>query len=212
MTTTTREVRSPARGAGPPEPIVPPEARRTLLRIARDALRVATGIVSPLALRASVRRRLSAEVRPTVFVTLTEAGDLRGCMGTLEPDQPIEETVALTAITAALHDPRFVPVEADELASIHVDVSILGEPAELEDPADFVPGVHGVIVERGGQRALLLPEVAIDHGWDGARMLGAVCEKAGLPRDAWRDERTRRLIFRTVRFGGPAVEGASAAG
>ena len=75
-----------------------------------------------------------------------------------------------------------------------------------------MPGVHGVIVESVGRGALLLPEVATDHGWDGARMLGAVCEKAGLPRYAWRDQGTRRLVFRTVRFGGPAVQGAAAAG
>ena len=209
MTTTEREVRHRARSAGPSKPIIPIRAQRTLLQIARSALRVATGIASPLALTASVNRGRPLETRAAVFVTLTEAGELRGCMGTLEPDRPIEETVALTAITAALEDPRFRPVAADELELIHVDVSVLGPPVELEDPSEFVAGIHGVIVERGGRRALLLPEVATDHGWDGARMLGAVCEKAGLPRDAWRDQQTRRLVFRTIRFGGPAVEGAS---
>ncbi len=212
MTTTVRDTRSSARSAGPSEPRIPAEARPVLLDIARDALRVATGIASPLALTAAVRRRLPVELRLSVFVTLTEAGNLRGCMGTLRPDQPLEETVALTAITAALHDPRFVPLAADELPMIHVDVSVLGEPRELRDPADFVPGVHGIIVERGGRGALLLPEVASDQGWDGEGMLGAVCDKAGLPRDAWRDARTRRRVFRTVRFGGPAMGAGSVTG
>jgi hypothetical protein len=193
----------------PSKPIIPVRAQRTLLEIARGALRVATGIASPLAVTESIGRGPALGLRAAVYVTLTEAGELRGCMGTLDPDRPIEETVALTAITAALQDPRFRPVAADEIELIRVDVSVLGPSVELEDASEFVPGVHGVMVERAGRRALLLPEVATDHGWDGARMLGAVCEKAGLPRDAWRDQKTRRLYFRTVRFGGSAVEGAA---
>lgn len=211
MTTTVRGPGSEAGSPGPKAPMVPADMRRTLLAVARDALRVATGLASPFTLTGSIDRRPTSEDRAAVFITLTEAGVLRGCIGTLEPDQPICETVALTALSAARHDPRFVPVDAAELPEIRVDVSVLGEPADLEDPSDFVPGVHGVIVERDGRRALLLPEVATDHGWDGARMLGAVCEKAGLSRDAWRDPRTRRLVFRTVRFGGPAVEDAGSA-
>lgn len=212
MTTTERAVRRRGRGDEPVAPTIPARARRALLEIARGALRVATGIASPLTLTISADREIPSAFRAAVFVTLTANGELRGCMGTLEPDRPIEETVALTAITAALQDPRFRPVGADELPLIHVDVSILGPPVELADPFEFVPGVHGVIVERGGRRALLLPEVATDHGWDGARMLGAVCEKAGLSCDAWRDPETRRLVFRTIRFGGPAVKDAAATG
>jgi AmmeMemoRadiSam system protein A len=210
MTTTTRGVRSAQDRRGPAAPIVPARAQRELLEIARAALRVATGIASPLALDPPALDALSGEEPAlenwdSVFVTLTETGELRGCMGTLGPDRPIVETVALTAITAARHDPRFSPVGPDELPLIHVDVSILGPPVELDDLATFVPGMDGVIVERGGRRALLLPEVAIDHGWDGARMFEAVSRKAGLHGDAWREGQTRRLVFRTIRFGGPAV-------
>jgi AmmeMemoRadiSam system protein A len=208
MTTTERKGRHPAHSPVPSKPVIPVTEQRTLLEIARSALRVATGITSPLALTASVSRGQPLGLRAAVFVTLTEAGELRGCMGTLEPDRPIEESVALTAITAALQDPRFRPVAADELELIHVDVSILGPSVELEDPSAFVPGVHGVMVECAGRRALLLPEVATDHGWGGGRMLDAVCQKAGLPHDVWRDPKTKRLYFRTVRFGGSAVEGA----
>jgi len=206
MTTTTRDAQPPRQRRAPATPTVPARAQRALLAIARTALRVATGIASPLALASPGGEEPTLERWDSVFVTLTEAGELRGCMGTLGPDRPIGETVALTALTAARRDPRFAPVDADELPLIHVDVSILGPPTELDDAATFVPGVDGVIVERGGRRALLLPEVAIDHGWDGPRMFEAVSRKAGLPGDAWRDGQTRRLVFRTVRFGGPAVE------
>jgi AmmeMemoRadiSam system protein A len=141
---------------------------------------------------------------------LTDAGELRGCMGTLDPEQPVAQAVATAAMTASLDDPRFYPVEADELADLEVDVSILGVPVELVAPADFVPGLDGIVVERGRRLGLLLPEVATDHGWDGERMMGAVCRKAGLPPDAWREPETRCLVFRTARFGGRVIEGTPA--
>lgn len=166
---------------------------------------MATGQATVLEPSVAVQRGLQPEIRAAVFVTLTSEGILRGCMGTLDPRQRVEEAVAVTTIRAARGDPRFLPVEAPELPTIRVDISILGAPVELNDPAEFVPGVHGVIVERDGRRALLLPEVATDHGWDGAQMLRTVCEKAGLRSDAWQDPRTKRQVFRTVRFGGPAA-------
>lgn len=193
----------------PAAPALGTAARERLLEIARVALRVATGQSPPKGLASYVEQGIEPVTRAAVFVTLTELGLLRGCMGTLDPTQRVEEAVALTAISAAVDDPRFLPVEAAELAALHVDVSVLGTPVELNDPAGFVPGLDGVIVERGGRRALLLPEVATDQGWDGVAMFNHVCQKAGLPADAWRDPRTVRSIFRTTRFGGPAVVAAA---
>ncbi len=166
---------------------------------------MATGLAPATDLPAVVEREPKAETRAAVFVTLTRAGALRGCMGTLDPTQRLQEAVARTTITAAQDDPRFFPVEASELPTLRVDISILGSPVELGSPSEFVPGLHGVIVERDGRRGLLLPEVAPDHGWNGLQMLKTVSEKAGLPADAWQDPRTRRYVFRTVRFGGPAA-------
>lgn len=214
--TTTRDTGNagggPARGpatptssVGPVAPEVSPELRATLLEIARAAIQVAVGLASGWSLASRIRRAGAADLRAAVFVTLTDDGDLRGCMGTLDPAQPVAEAVAAAAMTAALDDPRFYPVEGDELGELEVDVSILGTPVELAAPTDFVPGVEGIIVERGPRLGLLLPEVATSHGWDGERMLGAVCRKAGLPSDAWRDPGTRCLVFRTVRFGGAVV-------
>lgn len=207
-TTATRNGRAAI--AGPETPDVPAELRRDLLEIARAAIQVAVGLASGWSLAARIRYAQGTGLRSAVFVTLTDGGELRACMGTLDPEQPVAQAVAAAAMTASLDDPRFYPVEADELADLEVDVSILGVPVELAAPTDFVPGLDGIVVERGRRLGLLLPEVATDHGWDGERMLGAVCRKAGLPQDAWREPETRCLVFRTVRFGGRVIEGTPA--
>jgi AmmeMemoRadiSam system protein A len=209
MTTTATQT-GRAAIAGPVTPDVPAKLRRDLLEIARAAIQVGVGIASGWSLAARIRQAHRTDLRSAVFVTLTAAGELRGCMGTLDPEQPVAQAVAAAAMTATRDDPRFDPVEADELADLEVDVSILGLPVELAAPTDFVPGLDGIVVERGHRLGLLLPEVATDHGWDGQGMLGAVCRKAGLPQDAWREPETRCLVFRTVRFGGPAIDGATA--
>jgi len=208
ITTATQDERTAI--AGPVTPDVPAELRRDLLDIARAAIQVAVGLAAGWSLASRIRHAHRSDLRSAVFVTLTHAGELRGCMGTLEPGQPVAQAVAAAAMTATLDDPRFYPVEADELANLDVDVSILGVPVELVAPTDFVPGLDGIVVERGRRLGLLLPEVATDHGWDGERMLGAVCQKAGLRQDAWREPETRCLLFRTVRFGGRVSEGATA--
>lgn len=137
------------------------------------------------------------------FVTLTERGELRGCMGTLEAGLPLGDAVVRAASMAATRDPRFIPVRPTELEHLHVEVSVLEPAAPLEDPADFVPGRDGIVVEARGRRALLLPQVATEMGWGTEQMLDAVCLKAGLRADAWRDPATRLLAFRADRVDGP---------
>ena len=209
MTTTATQTGRTAH-ASPVTPDVPAELRRDLLEIARAAIQVAVGLASGWSFAARIRQAHRTDLRSAVFVTLTDGGELRGCMGTLDPEQPVAQAVAAAAMTASLDDPRFYPVEPGELADLEVDVSILGVPVELAGPTDFVPGLDGIVVERGRRLGLLLPEVATDHGWDGERMLEAVCRKAGLPQDAWRQPETRCRVFRTVRFGGRVIEGTTA--
>jgi AmmeMemoRadiSam system protein A len=185
-------------------PVVAPDARRALLDLARLALVVATGGAPVSSLEHALDLARGSQPRGAVFVTLTEAGELRGCIGSLEPNRSLAEAVVASAVSAALDDPRFPPLAADELPAVHVNLSVLGPTAPLVDPDAFEPGVDGVIVERDGRRALLLPEVATEFGWDADDMFAAVCRKAGLPVGAWRDPGTRLRTFRTVRFGGPA--------
>jgi uncharacterized protein, PH0010 family len=139
------------------------------------------------------------------FVTLTEAGELRGCVGILDPSRPLAESVARAAGSAALRDGRFLPVSARELPSIEIEVSVLGRFVILDDLLAFRPGIDGLLVTRGAAQGLLLPEVATMHGLDGPAMLEATCRKAGLPPTAVRDPQTTVFAFRTERFGGPAV-------
>ena len=124
-----------------------------------------------------------------VFVSLHKRGELRGCVGVVEARQPLYLALMDAAISAALHDPRFSPVRADEVAEIDIEISALSTPQKLEPPISpelITPGEHGIIVTQGLQRGLLLPQVAAERGWTAERLLEETCRKAGLPRDAWR--------------------------
>ena len=198
------EAQHPPRGSTP-SPIVGPDIQQSLLELARIALAVATGRAEVSALDRALERTRGGDGPGVVFVTLTEDGALRGCMGSLEPARSLLEAVVASAINAALNDPRFLPVAAEELPAIHIEISVLGPPTSIADAGAFQPGVDGVVVERSGRRGLLLPEVATEFSWAAPQMFDAVCRKVGLPADAWRDPRTRLRTFRTVRFGGPAT-------
>ena len=136
-------------------------------------------------------------------MTLRLAGRLRGCIGTLGAGWPVGRAVVHAAGLAALDDPRFRPVGSAELADLDVEVSVLTPTRPLEEPGDFEPGRHGIVVEARGRRGLLLPQVATEMGWGAAEMLAAVCEKAGLRPDAWLDPATRLEVFEVVRAEGP---------
>jgi AmmeMemoRadiSam system protein A len=128
-------------------------------------------------------------------------------MGTLEFDRPLWQNVVTAGTIAPREDPRFLPVEEAELARIRLEVSVLAPPVELPGPEAFDAGSQGIIVERSGRRALLLPQVAEEYGWDEATTLDAVCRKAGLPGDAWRWPGTRLLGFRAVHVAEPGFAG-----
>ena len=123
-----------------------------------------------------------------VFVTLKRRGELRGCLGTLEIHGPLPSEVARCAQDSATRDPRFPPMVADELPDVRIEISVLG-PLEMIDPADeraIEIGRHGLVVEQGARRGLLLPQVAVEWGWTREQFLQHTCQKAGLPPDAWR--------------------------
>jgi uncharacterized protein len=133
------------------------------------------------------------------FVTLRRGNRLRGCIGQIAPEQPASEVVAYSARAAALDDPRFEPVRAEELAEIEIEISILSSP-EITDPHQIEAGRHGLIVSRGSHRGVLLPQVATEHRWESQRFLEETCIKAGLERDAWRDPETQILAFTAIVF------------
>lgn len=140
------------------------------------------------------------------FVTLNnrgkEAGDpgrLRACMGVIEAKQPLDQAVVQAAVWAA-QDPRFPRLQAGELKRLDVEVSILSPAHAIAGPDAIEVGTHGVILSKGSHRALFLPQVATEQGWDRRTMLDHLAQKAGLPRGGWR-EGARFEVFTAQVFG-----------
>ncbi len=160
------------------------EARLWLLDLARLTI---AHVVGAAAARPEPRvvPPEAAELRGC-FVSLHRvSGELRGCIGTFEP-QPLWEAVREMAVAAATRDPRFSALTAPELEACVIEISALTPPS-LARPEDVLPGTHGVVVQRGNRRGVLLPQVAVEYGWDRETFLDHTCAKAGLPRAAWRD-------------------------
>jgi uncharacterized protein (TIGR00296 family) len=135
-----------------------------------------------------------------VFVTLTERGELRGCIGLPYPVMPLGEAILEAAASAALQDPRFPPVEPDEIPEIRVEVTVLSVPAPLTGPPGdrescVQVGTHGLIVQGHGRSGLLLPQVATEYCWTACDFLDHTCRKAGLPPGSWRSPGTEVLTF-----------------
>jgi AmmeMemoRadiSam system protein A len=130
-----------------------------------------------------------------VFVTLHRHGRLRGCIGYLEACKPLLASVQEMAVAAAFGDPRFPPLREDELADVDFEISVLSPMRQIKKIEEIEVGEHGIYLERGGCRGLLLPQVATEYGWDRQTFLKQTCTKAGLPQDAWEDPATRIYIF-----------------
>ena len=180
------------------------EERNYLLKLARESIESAVnGHEQPEIdeqTLAPAMRELGA-----VFVTLTIHGDLRGCIGTLEPYQSLVEDVREHAISAALDDYRFMPVRPSEIPSIRIEISRLSLPVPLDYqvPAELAsklrPGVDGVILREGIRRATFLPQV-----WekipDSEQFLDHLCEKMGVPPNYWRSHKLQVFIYRVEEF------------
>jgi uncharacterized protein len=128
------------------------------------------------------------------FVTLRHRGRLRGCIGQFASQDPLIEVVRYCAKTAALEDPRFEAVRSEELAELELEISVLSAAQEILIE-EIEIGRHGLIVTRGWQRGVLLPQVAAEFRWTAERFLEETCAKAGLERDAWKDPATRVHAF-----------------
>lgn len=200
------ELERKADASGLPDPVaVTDAARAELLEVARTAVAVASRSQGSGALEFAMHALSATNLRAAAFVTLTEGGELRGCMGMLDPERPVRDSVAEAAACATRADPRFRPVTPEELSSLRIDVSVLGPMVPLTDPLGWRLGIDGIVVRLGARRGLLLPEVAEENGLDRIAMLDIATRKAGLPRDAWRLPEAVVFAFRTDRFGGPAV-------
>ena len=177
-----------------------PEQRAALLRIARESIEaVLEGrryAVELDTLDADLKRPSGA------FVTLNErTGELRGCIGSIEPVAPLAQAVASSAVNAAFRDPRFYPVQKEELATLHIEISVMSPIVDVSDVSEIEVGRDGLIISRGTRAGLLLPQVATDYGWDRETFLRQTCIKAGLPSDSWRSPDCRIQKFSAEVFG-----------
>jgi uncharacterized protein len=129
-----------------------------------------------------------------VFVTLHVMERLRGCIGVIEAKEHLGESIARCAASAAREDPRFSRMRPEELPRVEIEVSLLS-PLERIQPEQIEIGKHGLLVEQGLHRGLLLPQVAVEHHLGRAQFLRETCHKAGLRDDAWKDSATRIYGF-----------------
>lgn len=141
-----------------------------------------------------------------VFVTLNKQNSLRGCIGYPIPVKKLSDGLIDAAISAATQDTRFSPVSSDELDRITFEVTVLTPPVEIKvkEYADYLKeikvGRDGLIVENSYSSGLLLPQVPTEYGWNVEEFLEYTCQKAGLEKDAWKDNDTKISRFEGVIF------------
>lgn len=169
---------------GPPKDFsLSSSEKKELIRLAREAVRTFVSEKKVIDYQAGDMNLLAER---GVFVTLKKRGELRGCIGFIEPVASVCETVIHSAVYAASEDPRFPPVRRDELKDLEVEVSVLSPLRKIDDPGLVQVGKHGLVIAMDGQRGLLLPQVAVENGWSRETFLNQACIKAGLPPDAWK--------------------------
>jgi len=135
------------------------------------------------------------------FVTLHIRGQLRGCIGYIQGVKNIPDTVRDMAAASAFKDPRFMPLSRDEYDMIDIEVSVLSPIEEVGDVSEIVTGRDGIIITRGHNTGLLLPQVATEQGWDLETFLENTCYKAGLPGNTWKMDDVKIEKFSAQVFG-----------
>lgn len=159
------------------------EEKQTLFTIARGAVAATLDgreMIVPTELSEQLRRPCG------VFVSLKLLDELRGCIGSVTPAEPLYLAVAHNAVNAAFCDPRFQPVSRLEFPLVRFEISVMTVPEPVADWDSIVVGRHGLIVRRGPHAGLLLPQVATEYGWDRDKFLDYACMKAGLPPATWK--------------------------
>lgn len=135
------------------------------------------------------------------FVTLKENENLRGCIGSLSSDGPLYLNIMQNSVAAGTDDPRFPPVSPQELDSLSYEISVMGKIGPCPDLNKIELGKHGLIVQKGTQQGLLLPQVPLEWNWSREQFLEQTCKKAGLSADAWQAPTTKVLWFSAEVFG-----------
>ncbi len=163
-----------------------------LLQIARDAIihHVNTKDYSP-----TPREEKALNERSGCFVTIKQEEQLRGCIGNFQSKQPLFREVANMAVAAATQDPRFKPMDKAELDNFHLEITVLSPLIKIDSTDQIEVGTHGIYIEKGLNRGVLLPQVATEYGWDKETFLQQTCAKAGLIETAWQAADADIYIF-----------------
>lgn len=164
-----------------------------LLDLARQAVAQAVRNQEPpdpqlLATEAGIELEPRLAAKRGAFVTLHRDGQLRGCIGYIEGHLPLVDAVAHNGRAAATQDTRFPPVTVAELPLLDIEVSALTPLQTVARPEDIVVGRHGILLEKQGHKAVFLPQVASEQGWDLATTLGHLALKAGLGPHDWQED------------------------
>jgi AmmeMemoRadiSam system protein A len=172
--------------------------KKILLSAARESIRAFFSGRNPLEIKYEDYPLL--KVNAGAFVTLTKHGTLRGCIGFIQSENFLFDTVCDAALRAAFNDPRFYPLDENELDEIDIEISVMSPPFKMNSYDDITLGVHGLILEDMGRRALLLPQVPIEHKMNKEQYLSAICEKAGLPSLLWKSRDLKMNLFTATVF------------
>ena len=172
--------------------------RKSLLEIARASIN--TYLQSGKKIQISETDPLLKQV-VGAFVTLNKHKELRGCIGNLTGTQPLYLTIRDMAIEAAVGDPRFPKLSLSELKDVEIEVSVLSVLERVSSAEKIEMGKHGVLVKKGYQSGVFLPQVATETGWSKEEFLNNLCaQKAGLPADAWKNKDTELYVFEAEVF------------
>jgi AmmeMemoRadiSam system protein A len=158
------------------------QEKEILLRLARSSIerKVSKNSIEITSVQEEILHRPSG-----AFVTLHLWEQLRGCIGRIRSSDPLYRVVQEMAMAAATQDPRFPPLQIQEISEIHIEISVLSVPQVLTELREIEVGRHGLIISAAGRSGLLLPQVASEEGWDVETFLSHTCMKAGLPMDFW---------------------------
>ena len=191
------------------------EEGKFLVRLARNAVKTYLETGKPVKVPENTGAKLFE--RCGVFVTINTLKNrekhLRGCIGYPYPTSPLVEAVIDSAVSAATRDPRFYPLSSTELGNVVFEVSVLTPPeaVEVENPKEYLAkikvGEDGLIVEKGGYKGLLLPQVPVEWEWVEEEFLCQCCVKAGLPPDSWLTKGAKIYKFQAIIFEEVASQG-----
>ncbi|MCK6466844.1 MAG: AmmeMemoRadiSam system protein B [Candidatus Brocadia sinica] len=172
------------------------EEKALLLSLARNTLETYTKTGTSQKLdHVTDKLPLRLKEKYGVFVTLKKSGELRGCIGHILPRTSLFQGVIENTINSSSNDRRFPPVDAKEVSDITIEISVLSPLEKIHDPVEFMVGKDGIIIRKGPASAVFLPQVAVEQGWGRAETLCHLCQKAGLSRDAWKEDGMEFYIF-----------------